>query len=871
MASILIVDDDVQTRELYVSLLTPFGHQVLEAGDGVAGLEQARLAKPDLIISDILMPSMNGYEFVSTLRRDPALNKVPVIFHSASFLDRQARSLGAACGVSLFILKPCEPEQALATVQKALGLKAVASPAIPSTPNGDPIPQLLDAFFEKGKKLDEVSLRLAALLELGLDLAHCKGSHEILRKAGNAARKIIGADYAGIGIAVEDKLQLRFFELFGAGPNPTSRFANATFCGTVFAEILRSRKSQRVSCPDGWPDGPDLPDGHPAIHSFLGTPLVVGAQLYGWMYVADKLGASEFSEGDDRILTALAAKVALAFENSERLRTIQEHAVHLEAEIEERKRAEDRFHVLVETAPTGIVIVDAKGRFVEVNAQALHMFGYERHELIGKTVETLVPDRLGHAHQGHVSGYLTNPHARPMGKGIELFARRKDGTEFPVEISLGPLASKEGVLISSTIVDITERREMQEQLRLSQRMEAIGQLAGGVAHDFNNLLAVILGCSDVLLDALPADHLAVSKIAMIRKAGASAADLTRQLLAFSRQQMLQPRVLNPKDIVEQTEALLRRLIGENIALKIALAPSLGWVKADPGQIEQVLLNLAVNARDAMPQGGALRIDAQNVELDGSYKDEHRQVVPGRYVMLAVEDTGSGMDRKTQARIFDPFFTTKELGKGTGLGLATVYGIVKQSGGYIWVYSELGKGTTFKVYLPRIEQNPQSEPRIEKEKSVSAGHETILLAEDSESLREMAREYLESEGYIVLAAATGMEALQLAKEFAGKIHLLLTDVVMPAMSGPELATLVESLRPGIRVIFTSGYTDDAIARQGVLDPTIAFIQKPYRPKALARKIREVLDVSAGMTPHDPPSDSLSALTSHAKQSANSRHP
>ncbi len=518
----------------------------------------------------------------------------------------------------------------------------------------------------------------------------------------------------------------------------------------------------------------------------------------------------------------------------------------LRAEIKRRTRvqeslqlSEQRYRLLAETAPIGILLTNEQGEFIDANTQALRMFGYKREELIGEAIEILLPERLRCAHQEHRSSYMKEPHTRPLARGIELTARRKDGTEFLVEIALRPLVTNDGVLVSSTVIDITERKKMEEQRRLSQRMEAIGKLSGGVAHDFNNLLAVILGCSDVVLEMLPADHPAIRKIEMIRKAGASAADLTRQLLAFGRQQMLQPRVLDLKEILEQIQSLLHRLIGENIEFKLSLDPSLGRVKADPGQIEQVLLNLAINARDAMPLGGRLTIEAQNVELDDSYNAEHHVVIPGRYIMLAVEDTGCGMDHDTQSRIFDPFFTTKELGKGTGLGLATVYGIVKQSGGYIWVYSELDKGTLFKVYLPRVEEAVQPVRQKDLEAPVPPACETILLAEDSGSLREMAREYLESVGYAVLEAASGAEALQKAKEYDGTIHLLLTDVVMPEMSGPELARQVAALRPDVRVIFTSGYTNDAIARQGVLDPSVAFIQKPYRPKALARKIQEVL--------------------------------
>ena len=530
----------------------------------------------------------------------------------------------------------------------------------------------------------------------------------------------------------------------------------------------------------------------------------------------------------------------------------------LRAEIKQRARvqqalqlSEQRYRLLSETAPIGILLTNEQGMVIDANTQALCMFGYDRVELIGESIEMLVPERFRCSHEGQRSSYMKEPHTRPMAVGRELTARRKDGTEFAVEIALAPLATDNGVLVSSTILDITERKKMEEQRRLSQRMEAIGKLSGGVAHDFNNLLAVILGCSDVLLDALPPDHPAIRKIEMIRKAGASAVDLTRQLLAFSRQQMLQPRVLDLKEIVERTQALLRRLIGENIEFTISLDPSLGRVKADPGQIEQVLLNLVINARDAMPQGGRLTIEAHNVEMDDSYKGEHQVVIPGRYVVLGIQDTGCGMDRDTQSRIFEPFYTTKELGKGTGLGLATVYGIVKQSGGYIWVYSELNRGTLFNVYLPRVDESVQPDKQKEPEAVVREACETILLAEDSVSLREMAREYLESVGYVVLEAASGREALQKAKEFDGPIHLLLTDVVMPEMSGPELARHMTALRPEIKIIFTSGYTNDAIARQGVLDPAVAFIQKPYRPKALARKIQEVLAVPATKASNHPP--------------------
>ena len=841
MALILIVDDDLHTRQLYVSLLTPFGHQVLEAGDGKEGLEQARSRKPDLIISDVLMPTMNGYEFVTSLRESPGFETVPVIFHSASFLDHETRSLGVTCGVSLVIPKPCDPETALKIVHQALGTEVAVPAAQPvKLEKVEAIPVLVDAYFQKGKELDVVSARLAALLELGLELARPCDVPALLWKAARGAREIVCANYAAIGILKEDGVRLEWFTIIGMDPETVEKIGKPVYGGEIFKALMSERKPQRAFSPRGEPVNLGLPAYHPPVNSFLVVPLQVGDHLYGWIYAAQKLSGTEFGEEDERVMMALAAQTGLAYENSLGLLAIQDHAEKLEAEIEQRRRAENRLRMLIETAPMGIVIAEKSGRIAEVNAQALDMFGYERQELYGQPVDTLLPERLRSSHERHRAHYAADPHARPMGVGMELFARRKDGTEFPVEISLGPLETNEGVLISSIIVDITARKKMERQLRLSQRMEAIGELAGGVAHDFNNLLAVILGCAEVALDALPAEDPTAKKVEMVRQAASSAADLTRQLLAFSRQQMLQPRVLNLKEVIDKIQGLLGRLIGENIEIRVSLEPSLGCVRADPGQIEQVLLNLCVNARDAMPKGGRLTIDARNVELDDSFRDERFVVVPGLYVVLAVEDTGCGMNRETQARIFDPFFTTKEVGKGTGMGLATVYGIVKQSGGYIWVYSELSKGTVFKVYLPHVNQSVQPARQKETDAANFRGTETILLAEDSDSLREMAKEYLESVGYNVIGSASGKDALERAKEFDGIIHLLLTDIVMPEMSGPELAAEIAGFRPEIKIIFTSGYTDDAIARQGILDPTVAFIQKPYRPKALARKIREVLD-------------------------------
>ncbi|HEV8266246.1 MAG TPA: PAS domain S-box protein [Gemmatimonadales bacterium] len=395
------------------------------------------------------------------------------------------------------------------------------------------------------------------------------------------------------------------------------------------------------------------------------------------------------------------------------------------------------------------------------------------------------------------------------------------------------------VRVWGTQRDVTEQRRLEEQFRQSQKMEAVGQLAGGIAHDFNNLLTAILGNTQLLLRDLPPGDARRSDVDEIRRASERAAALTRQLLAYSRRQMLQPEVLDLNVVVADMDRMLRRLIGEHIALATVLAPNLGRVRADPSQIEQVVVNLAVNARDAMPQGGRLTIETANIELDEGYADEHLGAVAGAYAMLAVTDTGTGMDETVRAHLFEPFFTTKEVGKGTGLGLATVYGIVKQSGGYISVYTEPGHGSSFKVYLPRIAAPPPTAAPAPRP-GVTRGSETVLIVEDDQAVLGLGRRALEAEGYTVLAAADGPDALRLVERHGGPIHLLLTDVVMPGMSGRELAAQLAARRMGIRVLFMSGYPGDAVVHGGALAPGSAFLQKPFGPEALARKVRDVLD-------------------------------
>jgi len=544
-------------------------------------------------------------------------------------------------------------------------------------------------------------------------------------------------------------------------------------------------------------------------------------------------------------ILCFTARLALSeYRQSQQLESLRQRELQLESAKSELSVQKAFLEQLIESAPEAIAIVDLNMIVQRINQEFTRLFGYTPEDACGRHLHALIVPSEERAE----AVALGQEVLRGNTAALETVRKSKDGFVIDVSVLVSPVKLGEGKgAIYCIYRDIRERKQVENQLRQSQKMEAVGRLAGGVAHDFNNLLGVILGHTEILSKHVgPAER---KKTQAIEAAVKRASSLTNQLLAFSRKQVLQLTVLNLNAVAAETEKMLRRLIGEDIRLDVHLDPDLGAVKADAGQIVQVILNLAINARDAMPSGGSLTIKTANVDFRECAVRQGVPVQPGAYVLLAVSDTGTGMDRDTLGHIFEPFFTTKPVGKGTGLGLATVYGIIKQSAGYIFADSELGSGTTFQVYLPRVEESIEPLPLQGSRTEIPRGSETVLLVEDEAALLDLISASLLDSGYTVLEAVDGVEALYLAERHKGVIHALLTDVVMPQMSGPELSRRIAALRPEIKVLYMSGYVDNALTPLGALDAKVVFLQKPFELGKLAQKVREVLDEAPASVPQD----------------------
>ncbi|MBI4879067.1 MAG: response regulator [Planctomycetes bacterium] len=803
MTRVLIVDDKEEGLYFLRVLLRGHGCDVDEARHGAEALVKARLATPDLIVTDLLMPVMDGYTLLRRCKADALLRGIPLVVYTATYTDPRDEQLALELGADAFILKPAEPDVFMVRIHGLLAGGPVRKRTAPPPPVAEE--DILKLYSEAlVRKLEKKALELE---EANRDLA--------AREA--RLRAILENELDGVVLLAVDGSLLHI--------NPAGlRMLEADAPAQVENSLLEAfiaeehrvgfrRLLERVM------------GGESGVLQFQ-----VGGLKGGSRWIEAHAGPLRDASG------AVTAVLGIMRDVSERRRG--------EADLREAK---ERLLLAVTAGKVGLWDWDLRTNKVRYSSQWKQQIGYGDDEISDDFSEwqsRVHPDDLDSVLEA-LQAFLSSD-ARDLKSAFRF--RHKNGTYRHILARASEVRSGDGTrvrLVGST-VDITESMELQSQLMRAQRMESVGQLAGGLAHDFNNLLTVIIGTVDlVLMRLLEADPL-TAELGDIRQAADRAASLTHQLLAFSRRQVMKPETLDLSEVVDGMQAMLRRVIGENVELLLQPAGPLGATRADRGQIEQVILNLAINARDAMPYGGTLSIETRDVQLDQAYVADHPSTRPGAHVMLVVSDTGVGMDEKTRARIFEPFFTTKGPGKGTGLGLSTVYGIVKQSGGSIWVASEPGKRTTFTIYLPRVEEaarKAEPAPAATREH----GAETILVVEDDVSVRNLAKRVLQGVGYLVLAAGSGEEALLLLERHRGPVHLVLTDIVMPGMSGRDLATRLATPHPGMRFLYTSGYAEDAVLRPEQFDQDAQFLSKPYTLAELTRKVREVLDSPAGVHP------------------------
>jgi len=922
MPKILIIDDvqdNVTSLRAVLSDVLP-GCYILSALDGPGGIEIARREDPDVILLDIVMPVMDGFEVCRTLKALASTMDVPIIFLTALATDRDARVRALEAGAEGFLTKPPDEQELVARIkvlakikisnrQQRLERNGLAellserthhleeelseriraetalreseekfSKSFKTSPYAITITraadgrlfEVNDAFTtltgysrEEAMASSSISLNLWMNLDqrdrVVADLRAGKtvvGEEHLFRtRSGRTITCLFSAQVMRVG---EDNLILSSInditdrKLAEEESQTAAQRLDITLSSLV-AGVLSVSEDGKVELvnqafchlfhltePPSRYIGITSSEMLRAIADRYADPARTIARIQAVMAQGKPVSGEEVAMQDGRTLLVDYIPVSVDGNPVGRIWHHQDITAH--------KESEETYKMLFDSIRDAVHVFElnengSSGRFVRVNEIACRRLGYTAKEFLtlsprdifSEKSRPLIPDIIAKIRQ----------------LGHQLFETEhvtKDGRVIPVEISSSAIQLKGKTIIHSIVRDLSERNEaaaarqaLEEQLRASQKLEAIGGLAGGVAHDFNNLLSVILSYTTFAIDALPEGHASREDLLQVKKAGEAAAALTRQLLAFSRKQVLQPVRLSLNQVSAGVEKMLRRILGEDIEFLQVLAPDLGLVRADPGQIEQVLMNLVVNARDAMPGGGKLTIETSNVELDEDFAGRHVAVVPGSYIQLSVSDTGCGMDPKTVERVFEPFFTTKEMGKGTGLGLSTVYGIVRQSGGDVWVYSEPGIGTTFKIFLPRdISAAPAMNAASSLHQRCLTGTETILVVEDEEALRKVAKRALSAAGYNVLSASDGPTALRVSSEYSGEIHLLVTDVVMPHMGGRVLAREFLLTRPSVKVLYMSGYTDNAIEQHGEIEPGTHFLAKPFVATRLTSKVREVLD-------------------------------
>jgi PAS domain S-box-containing protein len=823
---VLLADDEPIQRKLMRVQLEALGFRVTLAEDGQDALEKARREPPDAIISDVLMPRLDGFQLCKAVRQDPRLARVPVLLTSAVYTEEPDRQLALSMGATQHVLRSPDNREVITALFASLKPGAVPEPVPPAEEPAEGYTHRIIRQLERQVTLNSSLTHRVGLLEA--ELAILAGFAEAV-ESGQALEAVLDRllhrclDAAGIShgaaFLAEPGQSLRLAAQAGL---VADKRGLCDFYGRLALLDRVLQEGEPLVVPsDRMPAEEAAPLLERAqVSSLLITPLLCAGERLGVLVMASARQEEARKEWGP-FTRAVGGQIG--------------QTLALARSVSRLRASEQRYRLLADNATDMISRHTRDGVFVYASPACRTLLGCEPQELVGKSGYALLhPDDLTLARQ-EVTALFERAGPAPA----EFRLQRKDGSFVWVEMTTRRLDDDSGEVICVTR-DVTARKRLEEQLLQAQKMEAVGRLAGGIAHDFNNLLTIIISYSELVVDSMAAEDPSRQLIQEIHKAGERAAKVTRQLLAYSRKQVLRLEVLDLNDMIGETQQMLERLLGADVHLVTILDPRLGRVSADLGQTTQVLLNLVVNARDAMPNGGDLVIETRNVDLTEADRWNDVDFRPGPHVLLSVTDKGTGMNAEVRAHLFEPFFTTKEVGKGTGLGLSTVYGIVKQSGGQIEVRSWPGEGTTVRVYFPRIEGTPAARSGGVRKPAARQGNETILLVEDDEGLRELGRLILMANGYEVLTARDGNEALRLSEGQTAALHLLLTDVVMPQMSGRQLAEKLLARRPGLKVLFVSGYARDALKPQGVGESALPFLQKPFTPATLTRKVREVLD-------------------------------
>ena len=822
MIRVLIVDDREENRHLLNTLLKSNGYEVESACHGAEALDKARQNPPQLIISDLLMPRMDGYTLLRQCKADDQLKRIPFVVYTATYTDPKDKQLALSLGADAFILKPAEPADFIARISQvvaaaASGEKTVIQRPASAAPARIPIaiPEeeeaknlrlysevLIHKLEDKTEELDKANR------ELQRDIAEHKQMQKRLGESERKARAIFDLSFGFIGLLTPD------------GSLVEANRSALDFAGVQLSDVVGKPFWETP----WWAHSTDEQERiRAAVRTAAGGELV----RFETTHLATD-GAPHTIDFSLKPLKDEAGRVVLLIPQGR--------------DITERKRAEEahaRLATAVEQAAEAIVITDTSGQILYVNPAFEKTSGYPRQEAVGRNPRMLKSGKHDSAFyhqmwdsvgQGKVwSGRIIN--------------KKKSGALYEEEVTISPIRDSAGKIINYVAVkrDVTQEVALEEQLRQVQKMESIGQLAGGVAHDFNNILVVIQGNASLLLDAKNLSEADVDLAKQIINAAERAAGLTRQLLVFGRKQVMQPAHLNLNQVVGNMTKILQRILGEDIALRSDYTPILPLVYADAGMVEQILLNLAVNARDAMPSGGRLMIATASKAIGQEYALQNPAATPGQCVCLSVSDTGCGIPPEHLSHIFEPFFTTKEIGKGTGLGLATVYGIVKQHRGWIEIDSQVGKGTTFRIYLPAARDVTAKQKTTAVTTELPRGDEVILIVEDEQAVRLLVGNLLQRCGYTALLAVSGIEALNLWEQHKDEIQLLLTDMVLPdGMMGRELAEKLKGEKPQLKVVFTSGYSASVVGKGPSLVEGVNFLQKPYHPQKLAQTVRDCLD-------------------------------